>query len=230
MPDYWRQTPPPHSLDSDPSTVPNNTCNGICSGCGECCLRMTLRLTKNDIKRIRNYIKTNNIQPCNHAPVTVPWANLEEHPGESLYVDTICPFFDMHAPDGHKCIIYPVRPTICRTYKCDMYSDTTAAKQVFDDTVAACHGEYAAYQLLNSPELNLQQLFFADYYTPKPYDVVVMNEVYHDGYVKYIGIPFMMTDMTRVINKKKECYLIPHNDPDNPIWYPIDGLTVVKPV
>lgn len=216
--------PPNHARTTPPSmeTVPDKTCNGNCSGCGECCLRLTLRLTNTEIKKIRKYIKEHDIKPQKHTPTDVPAAVLSN----SLFVDTICPFLDQNAPQGHNCTIYPVRPIICKTYTCKMYHDPVTAKQVFDNTVAECHGEHAALTLLKSPEQNLQQLFFPEEYTPKPFDIVVVNDVYFEGYEQHKGQAFLMTALRRKNkNSKTEVGIA---SPNGTIWYPIDGLTVIK--
>lgn len=218
-------TPPNHAEAVPPSaeTVPDRTCNGKCSGCSECCLRMTLRLTNTEIKKIRKYIKENNIKPQKHFPTDTPLAVMAE---QSLFVDNICPFLDQNAEQGHNCTIYPVRPIICRTYICTMYHDEKTAKQVYDDITTACHGEHAAYTLLTSPEQNVQQLFFPAEYTPKPFDLVVVNGVYFEGYEKYKGLVFLVTAMERKDkNGKKEVGIA---RPEGTVWYPIDGLTVIK--
>lgn len=223
-----QNTPPDHSATVPPTadTVPDNTCNGKCSGCGECCLRMTLRLTNKEINTIRKYIKANNIKPQRHSPNVGPIAN----PDDAIFVDMICPFLDTSAPNGHNCTIYPVRPIICRSYTCKMYHDPIANKQVFDDTVAACHGEHAAYTLLSSPERNLQQLFFPKEYTPQIYDIVVVNEVYQAGYEQFKGIAFIIANIEK--NKKTgvdtACIIYTDEHGQHTTWYPIDGLTVIK--
>lgn len=223
-----QNTPPDHAVTVPPSTetVPDNTCNGQCSGCGECCLRMTLRLTNKEIKTIRKYIKEHNIKPQHHSPTDVP----DDVLAQSAFVDTICPFLDASAPQGHNCTIYPVRPIICRTYTCKMYHDNGAAKQVYDDVIKLCHGEHAAYTLLTSPERNLQQLFFPKEYTPQPCDIVIINDVYADGYEKYKGAIFIMTALERkTTNGPKEVGITRADTPSTElIWYPIDGLTIIK--
>ena len=226
-----QNTPPNHANAVPPSaeTVPDNTCNGKCSGCGECCLSMTLRITNAEITKIRKYIKTNNIKPQRHFPTNVPLAIMNPAT-QPLFVDTICPFLDTSAEQGHNCTIYPVRPIICRTYICKMYHDQTVAKQVYDETVAACHGEHAAYALLSSPERNLQQLFFPEEYTPKPYDIVVVNDTDFDIYEQYKGIAFVVTELDRKVkNGTRELCLIRTDIPAaNTVWCPVDSLTIIK--
>ena len=84
----------------------NYTENGKCSNCGACCSN-TLPLDKKEIKQIKKYIEKNNIKPINHVPAMM----------SKEYLDGICPFRDNI---NETCTIYPVRPVICRTYKCDL--------------------------------------------------------------------------------------------------------------
>lgn len=90
-------------MDSQIVKVTDFTCNGKCSGCGACCTDM-LPLTKKEIDNIRRFIKDNNIQRQYHAPVC------------SRTVDLTCPFRDN---ENNKCVIYDVRPSICRTFICN---------------------------------------------------------------------------------------------------------------
>ena len=79
----------------------NYTKNGKCSGCGKCCGRL-LPLTQKEVSRIKAYIKRHNIKKVKRAFV-------------SEDMDWICPFRD---DLNRKCLIYEIRPEICRQYKC----------------------------------------------------------------------------------------------------------------
>lgn len=81
--------------------ITNFTCNGKCSGCGECCGDI-LHLSKQEIKRIDQYLKKNKVE-------ATPKCILFSY-------DNTCPFRDN---ENKKCKIYEVRPDICRVYKCD---------------------------------------------------------------------------------------------------------------
>lgn len=85
-------------------TVMDCSISGKCSNCGNCCNDI-IPLTNSDINRIKNYIKKNNIKPCNHS------ANFLLNPT----LDAVCPFRD---EENMKCTIYPVRPDICRSFTC----------------------------------------------------------------------------------------------------------------
>lgn len=80
-----------------------NCCDkcGNCSRCGECCAA-ALPITKGEEKKIREYIKANNIEP--------------EFFQKGNDINLQCCFYDRK---NKLCKIYEVRPNICRTYKCD---------------------------------------------------------------------------------------------------------------
>lgn len=82
------------------------TCNGKCTGCGSCCSNI-LPMTEDEIRTIRQYIKRYNIKEQKRLLPTVN-ANL----------DMICPFLD-NSKKFDKCMIYKVRPKICRDFICD---------------------------------------------------------------------------------------------------------------
>lgn len=70
-----------------------------CTGCGVCCSCL-LPVSKNEIRIIRKYIKQHKIKPLHNLGM----------------LD--CPFFDSNKSE-HKCLIYPVRPWICKVFYCD---------------------------------------------------------------------------------------------------------------
>ena len=59
--------------------ITNNTDNGRCIGCGECCTNM-LPLSKNEISRIKAYIRKHNIKEQRH--------------NFMIGIDMTCPFRD----------------------------------------------------------------------------------------------------------------------------------------
>lgn len=80
----------------------NNFCdNHKCSRCGECC-GIAIPITKKEEKRIRIYIQENDVKP----------ENLFEN--NNFYAK--CCFYDRK---NKCCKIYPARPGICRSFKCD---------------------------------------------------------------------------------------------------------------
>lgn len=86
------------------SGVYDFTVDSQCSGCGQCCSNF-LPVSDKEIRQIKRYIDKHKIKEQRHF---VPSA------GE--YVDLTCPFRDN---TGHRCVIYEVRPAICRDFQCD---------------------------------------------------------------------------------------------------------------
>lgn len=84
--------------------------NGNCSNCGGCCNDI-IPLNNSDINRIKHYIKKHNIKPVLH--------NLLG----TNFIDSVCPFRD---EKNLKCIIYDVRPLVCRHFFCHNYYDNFA--------------------------------------------------------------------------------------------------------
>lgn len=89
------------------------TVNGKCSGCGQCCSNH-LVMSDNEIAFIRHYVKKNKIHPVNHIPAILNCDDDVE--------DGMCPFLDTTKKEK-KCLIYDVRPEICRMYKCNNESE-----------------------------------------------------------------------------------------------------------
>lgn len=80
------------------------TKDGECSGCGSCCSD-ALPVSRKEYKRILKYIQSRHIRECVHRPPTV----------NPVY-DMTCPFRD---DVKRVCTIYPVRPAVCRDFRCD---------------------------------------------------------------------------------------------------------------
>ncbi len=81
--------------------VKDYTCNGRCSNCGQCCSDM-LPLSEKEIKTIKEYVRKHSIKEQRH--------------NASMSVDLTCPFRDER---NRKCLIYEVRPAICRSFICN---------------------------------------------------------------------------------------------------------------
>lgn len=80
--------------------ITDMTCNGKCSGCGGCCT-IFLPITKDELGKIERYVKKHNIK-------------LKKR--ESVFgYDMQCAFLD---PITKKCMIYEVRPFVCRDFIC----------------------------------------------------------------------------------------------------------------
>ena len=82
------------------------TCNGKCTGCGGCCSNI-LPMTEDEIHTIRKYIKRYNIKEQKRLIPTV-----------NPNLDMTCPFLD-NSKKCDKCMIYEVRPRVCRDFICD---------------------------------------------------------------------------------------------------------------
>lgn len=81
--------------------VTDFTQNGKCSNCGECCSNL-LPLSEREIRTIKSYIKRNKIKEQRH--------------NARVGTDMTCPFRD---EANKKCLIYSVRPQICRSFMCN---------------------------------------------------------------------------------------------------------------
>ena len=80
------------------------TKDGKCSGCGSCCTNF-LPMSEKEVKIVKRYIRKHQIKEQKH---TLPTANPT--------MDLTCPFRDNV---GRRCVIYEVRPAICRDFQCD---------------------------------------------------------------------------------------------------------------
>lgn len=87
--------------------------NGECSSCGNCC-SMILPVTEEELQAIKKYIDENDVREQRGLRVTV-------NPVGS------CPFRDEM---NRKCTIYPVRPSICRLYRCDKAKDGSMFREL----------------------------------------------------------------------------------------------------
>lgn len=80
------------------------TVDGKCSNCGNCCIGI-LPISSSEIAVIKAYIEKHNIKEQTVCyPVSGPT------------IDATCPFRSM---SEKKCLIYPVRPWICRNFLCN---------------------------------------------------------------------------------------------------------------
>lgn len=80
------------------------TIDGKCSGCGSCCSNL-LPISSKEIKEIKRYIRKKGIKE-----------QIRRYPTTEPIVDLTCPF---RSEEEKKCLIYPVRPAICRDFQCD---------------------------------------------------------------------------------------------------------------
>lgn len=97
--------------------VYNFTKNGKCISCGNCCTAL-LPMTKTELKTIQRFAKRKHLQ-------------IEKHSGADF--DLTCPFRDN---EKKICMVYEVRPQICRDFKCDKPQkkiDDTKEKYEYDN-------------------------------------------------------------------------------------------------
>lgn len=81
--------------------VVDHTCNGYCVGCGECCGNF-LPMSTEEVETIHRYLKRHRIKEQRHNAM--------------MGVDATCPFRD---EKNRKCLIYSIRPDICRSFMCN---------------------------------------------------------------------------------------------------------------
>lgn len=105
------------------------TDNGKCVGCGACCSNF-LPISGKEAKEIRRYIKKHHIMPKEkNFPTTKP-----------IEFDMTCPFLD-NSKNCDKCMIYSVRPMICRDFKCD-----NPKKKIYADK-AKYHSRFSVFDM-----------------------------------------------------------------------------------
>ena len=87
-------------------TVTDFTDNGKCSECGGCCTNY-MPISPAEVLRIKKYIKRHNIKEISKINVLLAVPT----------IDLTCPFRD----DTKKiCVIYEVRPTVCKLFICNL--------------------------------------------------------------------------------------------------------------
>lgn len=92
-------------MDYESIQVEDYTKNGKCSSCGSCCSGI-LPLSQKEIQEIHKYIKKNNIKQ-QHNPIAIL---------SPKGIDGTCPFRN---ETEKKCMIYEIRPMICRVFQCN---------------------------------------------------------------------------------------------------------------
>lgn len=119
------------AIEEMKSGVYDFTKGGQCSNCGACCSDY-LPVSDGEVKAIRRYIAKNGIREHRNTPPTA-----------KPVIDMTCPFRNEME---RKCDIYPVRPAICRDFRCDKpKKEIWANKQMY-------HGKYSV--------VNMRKTFF----------------------------------------------------------------------
>lgn len=80
------------------------TVDGECSQCGACCSNL-LPVSSKEVKEIHRYVKKHHIPEQKRLT-----------PLADVALDLTCPF---RSETEKKCLIYSVRPQICRSFRCD---------------------------------------------------------------------------------------------------------------
>lgn len=88
--------------------VTDFTVDGKCSSCGNCCGNF-LPISGREIKEIKRYIKKHRIPE-----------QIRVFPETGVSIDCTCPF---RSEVEKKCLIYPIRPEICRVFQCNQSTD-----------------------------------------------------------------------------------------------------------
>lgn len=124
--------------------IVDNTCNHKCSRCAHCCTAF-LPWTIKEVYTVKDFMKEHKIVP-NFL------SSFDEH---NLYA--FCPFLDK---DTRRCQIYPVRPLICRTFKCDKSHAVLLKEKI----LAHKRADYNSCGLSNHDKgvASTQMLFFND--------------------------------------------------------------------
>lgn len=93
--------------------VADFTIDGACSRCGQCCGAI-LPVTQQEIDQIKKYIAKNNIKPV---PTLRIFATRTQ--------DMTCPFYEKN-----KCLVYEVRPRICKDFMCNKTPQECMSKEL----------------------------------------------------------------------------------------------------
>ena len=126
--------------------VENFTCNGKCSGCGNCCTDF-LPMSRADEKRIKDYLKLH------------PEIKEQIHLDSDNNMHIKCAFRD---EVNNKCLIYPVRPQICRKFLCCQKLDTIIKTR--DSIQANCFYNRLDFKTMQmSNMISTHALFFDNY-------------------------------------------------------------------
>lgn len=93
--------------------ITDNSICGNCSKCGECCTNF-LPVTQKEIDEIQKYVIKNNIRPQKQMLV--------------MQKRLSCPYYD-----GKKCLVYEVRPLICKEFYCYKKPSIETAKKIIQE-------------------------------------------------------------------------------------------------
>lgn len=89
--------------------IDNSVC-GNCSKCGECCTNF-LPVSQKEVEKIQKYVIEHKIRPQKQMLV--------------MQNRLSCPYYD-----GKKCLVYEVRPLICKEFYCYKKPSIETAKEM----------------------------------------------------------------------------------------------------
>lgn len=99
-------------IKQDVKIIDNSVC-GKCSKCGECCSNF-LPVSQSEVNAIQKYVIEHKIRPQKQMLV--------------MQNRLSCPYYD-----GKKCLIYEVRPLICREFYCYKKPDGEMGKKFMEE-------------------------------------------------------------------------------------------------
>ena len=98
---------------SGTAKITDNSICGRCSKCGECCTNL-LPVSQKEVDIIQRYVIANRIRPQTQILV--------------MQNRLTCPYYD-----GKKCLIYEVRPLICKEFYCYKKPSAEMGKKFLKD-------------------------------------------------------------------------------------------------
>ena len=93
--------------------ITDNSICGNCSKCGECCTNF-LPVSQKEVEKIQKYVIENKIRPQKQMLV--------------MQNRLSCPYYD-----GKKCLVYEVRPLICKEFYCYKKPSIETAKKIIQE-------------------------------------------------------------------------------------------------
>lgn len=141
--------------------IKDRTCNHKCSCCGSCCTEF-IPLTQKEVHKIKDYLKE-------HPEIKGNWLTKGET--DALYA--FCPFLNK---DTYLCDIYPVRPFVCRDFKCDKSKETIKKNR----EMYAMRADYNGFLKEKDKYVSLHFLFFGDYQFDFTYRHLALKQMLSD--------------------------------------------------
>jgi len=158
----------------------NNYCiDSQCSNCGHCCSASGLPVTQKEVMRIVDYVKSNSIHPVNRG-----WVKEFHENGklENPVIDARCCFYD-HV--NRICLIYPVRPSVCKSFQCNL------SQEYIESVRENCHR--AAYYNRQSGEngnikrlTNFDMLFYNEMLPLQMLYLKIIDSVQKEEVLSYL--------------------------------------------